>query len=84
MERKRNHKEDPIPSFLALLAVSLHLLVNGEYIITCRLPFPFPERERERERERHIHRVTQKFLCPSLGLRKEKENRVSWKSHASK
>jgi hypothetical protein len=51
MERKRNHKEDPIPSFLALLAVSLHLLVNGEYIRTCRLPFPFPQ-SRERERER--------------------------------
>jgi hypothetical protein len=44
--------------------VSLHLLVNGEYIITCRLPFPFPEREREREREAH----TQSYSEISLSL----------------
>jgi hypothetical protein len=63
MERKRNHKEDPIPSFLALLAVSLHLLVNGEYIRTCRLLFPFPQ-SREREREAH----TQSYSEISLSL----------------
>ena len=88
MERRRNHKEDPIPSFLALLAFSSVSPPPGKWSVYKNLQTSISistiqrAREREREREAHTQELLRNF-CPSLGLRKEKENRVSWKSHAS-